>query len=778
MKPSAAATTYLTSCQREGTDCALELLNALNQNEREALLDRRAHPLTDTDLICIADALRSKHSLRVLNIEENSFGLTGVSAIVDAVVANPGCLRELRLGKNRLKDPSAVAIGNALSLNGAGLKVLDMSENFITKLGIASLCQALSSKYCDLVELSLHNNSLESDAAIPLAQALRQTTKLKHLHLGYNSLRDTGAVQISRSLPIAASLATLDLTANRIGPQGGHEIAKALLSPKCTLQRLNLRHNNFDDETFEAFGDVLIKNTSLTQLFLGFMKPSRDTAAHVVSTLRYNHTLVLFDMYGWALDAIEASTLMEAVLSTNHTLRAVVTDACHSIMHHVDEFNQSREDNGLHRVYIGPEDRHAYQAAAAAKAKQSTARADGTPEPAAPTSRSASNAVVSHRRTASAASRTSAAATPTERGVHINGTSDVDRMLSDFDDVHMDNELRRRLVLVLSQMQTKLDTVRSYHQQQIVALEERIRSLESRPCQHTCTGAWQGGAAALTFVSGKPPSRTASPAIRPGAAAAPQTASSSVAEANPRSHSPPPAYIVPHSRPTASPSGKPLFFSTNATAATVTPPSETVLDVTQRPSSPSAAGRATSPARGPQSRAVDVVPPPGPNTRPMSPFDRAVSSRTSNAPAAVSTPPRRTEAAPAAGVGVPPLAVGGRGPMNGRPHGAAGPARSSSVPAVVTIQPTTLSSLASPSKGSAYRSGSAAPASTTTVTPLYVPTTSHSNIAAPPAEPSPVVERSPANPHLQESLHVAKSTVLEASPVQQGRLARKTPRAY
>jgi hypothetical protein len=78
------------------------------KSEREAHFSQRVQPLVDIDVVCIAEALRSKHSLRILNLEENGFGHIGLQALVEALAANPGVLRELRLGKNKLK-----AVGNA-----------------------------------------------------------------------------------------------------------------------------------------------------------------------------------------------------------------------------------------------------------------------------------------------------------------------------------------------------------------------------------------------------------------------------------------------------------------------------------------------------------------------------------------------------------------------------------------------------------------------------------------------------------------------------------------
>jgi len=187
MRHSTAASVYLSACNREHAECALELIGAFNANGTEVVLSERARPLSDVDVVCVAEALRVSHSLRMINLEENSFGLLGVQALCDALMSNPGHVRELRLGRNKLTDPAATSLGNALASGSLGLKVLDLSENTISKAGVTSLAAALDVKTC--------------------------------------------------------ALSTLDLTSNRIGPQGGQELCRALLHPTCTLQRLNLRHN-------------------------------------------------------------------------------------------------------------------------------------------------------------------------------------------------------------------------------------------------------------------------------------------------------------------------------------------------------------------------------------------------------------------------------------------------------------------------------------------------------------------------------------------------------
>ncbi|KEG10267.1 hypothetical protein DQ04_03961060 [Trypanosoma grayi] len=360
---SDAAAIYVEACNREHAECALELVYAFENNEKEVSLSDRAVHLNDIDVSCIAEALRiTTHPLRVLNIEGNAFGLPGLQALLEAVEENPGIVRELRLGRNKLKDQAAVVIGHTLSRDGCGLKVLDLSENEITNLGVIPIAAALANESCDIVELSFHNNKIEADAATFLGQAIRQAGKLKHLHLGYNAIRDTGAAQFAQCIPVTVSLSTLDLTANRIGPSGGKELARALMTSTCNIQRLNLRHNLFDSETIEMYAEVLQRNTSLIQLFLGFMNPTPDSAAVVLSALRANRTLLLLDIYGWKLHPESVWEIIDSIQKSNNTLAAIVTDACQPIAKYIDDGNEERDERGQHPIYVGPDDRDAYVA--------------------------------------------------------------------------------------------------------------------------------------------------------------------------------------------------------------------------------------------------------------------------------------------------------------------------------------------------------------------------------------------------------------------------------
>lgn len=356
---------YSSACKRMNVSPVPEFINALIQNQKTAALQSKVPPLNDVDIRCIAEAienLKEDANLKVLNLEENSFGLEGVQALMESLERNPHRIRELRLGRNNLKDTCAAVIGQTLARTSCGLKVLDLSENGLTRLAIPPVAAALQSIHCELVELSFHNNKIEGDAAAELVEAIKSNSSLKHLHFGFNVLRDTGVYSIARALPQMPRLVTLDLTANRIGPDGGEALASALCDPNCRLQRLNLQHNLLESRGIAAFDRVLRKNNSLIQLFLGFMSPTPEVGELILKALTQNRSLLLLDVLGWKLHQQRTLEVIKQIQDANGTFAALVTDACSAIIPQVQQGNKQREERGTHPVYVGADDREAYVA--------------------------------------------------------------------------------------------------------------------------------------------------------------------------------------------------------------------------------------------------------------------------------------------------------------------------------------------------------------------------------------------------------------------------------
>jgi hypothetical protein len=458
---------YVRLCRDSQVDAALEFVNSLSTGAKECFLGDRATPLLERDVMCIAEALRLPHTIRTLDLDGNRAGMRGTQALLAALTHNPS-VRELRLGHNDLGDPTTVVLGSTLANTSIGLRVLDVSLNSIGKIGCLSLCQALSSRACEISEISLHGNNLDADCGIAIAQAIRQSTKLKHLHLGFNSLRDAGAVHIARALTSNRVLASLDLTGNGIGPQGGKEIALAI-SAGSMLQRLNLRQNNFDDETFNLFADVLRNKSCLTHLCLGQMRPSPTTAENVFRSLAANDTIVAFEATEWELTPGRVDNCLRTIGAMNHVIRSITTEAFTGETSTVQVINENRQVKNLPPLYVGIDERQAHAAVSAA-ASLSAAKSESAP-------RSVAVTVPDNAAAVPPPAPQSKKPIP----VLIGDDEELKLIIRGLESCSC--ECKTEVVALAQHYHLKFQTMRSTHQQQLFELSERVRLLENKAQQ-------------------------------------------------------------------------------------------------------------------------------------------------------------------------------------------------------------------------------------------------------------------------------------------------------
>jgi hypothetical protein len=167
---------------------------------------------TAEGITAIADALRVKSSLTSLDLENNqlcgvdrivrgTYTAEGITAIADALRVN-GVLTKCKLKENQLGVTGWTAIFNAL-------------------------CDSPTSKIVewDLRYESLRFASLEPEIAKPLAEYISATGSLTSLSIGDYNLGDDGVEALSIGLKESKSLATLDLSNSdhrmtRFGPKG------------------------------------------------------------------------------------------------------------------------------------------------------------------------------------------------------------------------------------------------------------------------------------------------------------------------------------------------------------------------------------------------------------------------------------------------------------------------------------------------------------------------------------------------------------------------------
>ena len=138
-------------------------------------------------------------------------------------------LESLRLPLNRLRDRHAQMIAAGL-VNSTTLRVLDLSQNALTDIGVVEAVAVLLSRPdLPLEELYLQDNRLGSAAAAALAEALHFNKTLRILHLHQNSIGDAeGGALLVKALAVQPTLVNVNLSNNQLGPRTLRALAEVL----------------------------------------------------------------------------------------------------------------------------------------------------------------------------------------------------------------------------------------------------------------------------------------------------------------------------------------------------------------------------------------------------------------------------------------------------------------------------------------------------------------------------------------------------------------------
>lgn len=198
--------------------------------------------VADDDGACI-QALRNHPALKKLVLRENRLGLKGCTELA-ALLKHPNTkISSLNIAESSLCDSKLAALATGLATSSTTtLRDLDISNNpGITAAGWAATFPGLLSQTCRLEDLSLGVNSINNAAVIALVSALVESKTIKVLDLSY--------------LP-------------NITIEGWLTLFEFLRTPDCTLEEINLRSNEFDQEVAGYLACYLACNKSLQSLDL------------------------------------------------------------------------------------------------------------------------------------------------------------------------------------------------------------------------------------------------------------------------------------------------------------------------------------------------------------------------------------------------------------------------------------------------------------------------------------------------------------------------------
>ncbi|XP_070778760.1 ran GTPase-activating protein 1-like isoform X2 [Enoplosus armatus] len=167
----------------------------------------------------------------------------------------PLSLKVFVAGRNRLENDGATALAQAFQLMGS-LEEVHMPQNGINHPGVTALATAMQHN-TSLRILNLNDNTFTEKGAIAMAQALKHLRSIQVINFGDCLVRPAGAIAIAESvsegLPI---LKELNLSFGEITEEAALAVAQAVKN-KDQLEKLDLNGNCLGEDGCKALKDSM-----------------------------------------------------------------------------------------------------------------------------------------------------------------------------------------------------------------------------------------------------------------------------------------------------------------------------------------------------------------------------------------------------------------------------------------------------------------------------------------------------------------------------------------
>ena len=228
----------VSGCNLQGDSAAFVLADTILANRFFSFVkmnfDRTSMPSRAFD--SIINAATENRKLSEFSARDNGLSCEAGYAL-SRLLLSSGSLTALDVSMNTLGDEGVAAIGGAFATNFVdmpsstsrfcifSIRVIDLSSNGITDMGVLALCKGLHQVVRD-------------------SRLVGRTFSLKALRLGGNKISDKGAAHISQILALQKPdddlffLQELSLNDNFLGPQGILSILRGCVSRPLSLLRL------------------------------------------------------------------------------------------------------------------------------------------------------------------------------------------------------------------------------------------------------------------------------------------------------------------------------------------------------------------------------------------------------------------------------------------------------------------------------------------------------------------------------------------------------------
>jgi Ran GTPase-activating protein (RanGAP) involved in mRNA processing and transport len=252
-----------------GSTGLAEIAPALYRNTSIKTLDLSSNGLHDIESASILrELIRRNKTITSLCIGSNAFGRNAPAArsILEGLRSNTA-LQQLDLTNCELEDHGMSLLANALAIRNASMLELNLHNNEITSLGVRALVDDNVEAVKTLTKVSLAFNSVESEGATILANALGRHAMpdLTQLNLMCCGIRDDGFVALGSALEQNTTLHILDFEYNNFGERGFMALAESLPNIKG-LQEITIKANANFQSTLPLLMEGFRKNTSLVEV--------------------------------------------------------------------------------------------------------------------------------------------------------------------------------------------------------------------------------------------------------------------------------------------------------------------------------------------------------------------------------------------------------------------------------------------------------------------------------------------------------------------------------
>jgi Ran GTPase-activating protein (RanGAP) involved in mRNA processing and transport len=229
----------------------VELAALLNHSASKVTSLRLNSIPSDESFTILSDSLAKSKAIKKFEFDSDrldNITATGWRAF-SAILSDKTCaLETLSLECTKMDDESATFLGDSLAANTT-VKYLSLQGSRFTPAGWDGFARCLRSPHSALEELDIStcNCSANEDESDEEDGSDENDTPLD----------DYGAIAIAESLAMNSSLKKLNLSWNWITPEGWIEFFDVLLHSECSLEELDLSHNDIDDEGVDALVDLL-----------------------------------------------------------------------------------------------------------------------------------------------------------------------------------------------------------------------------------------------------------------------------------------------------------------------------------------------------------------------------------------------------------------------------------------------------------------------------------------------------------------------------------------